>query len=253
MLSVEFLAALLIVLASGIDTFVFGFSYGTARIKVSFKVTFLIAIIASIVMILAFIAGGFLGEVFPHLATLILAVSIIGGMGIFKFVFGIVQILRGKRILVDIIELKENEKESEDLKMQSVNNVKNDLTISPPSVLDPPLSQHSSHSQLKSFFAAKQNPLLLDRDHNKIISFRESFLVALVLTIDSAGAAISLSSLLSWHFYVAIFFLAVAVKIFFMKGGHLLGLRIAKKSRINLSWLSGLILIGLAVGMVFLL
>ncbi|MCL2861752.1 MAG: hypothetical protein FWE22_05020 [Firmicutes bacterium] len=230
MFSLEFFAALLIVIASVIDSFVFGFSYGTARVKVSRKIIISIAFIASVVMVFSFILGGFLGEIIPPFVTLIIAVTIIGGMGFFKFVFGIATIFRERKIVVEAVDLK-NIIQNSEFKIQNCS--------------------EENKKILSTLFSAKRNPLLLDRDKNKIISLKESILVAIVLTIDGAGAALSLSSLLAWYLYIIIFAFAFFIKIFFMKSGHFFGTRVAKKSKINLSWLSGLILIGLAISMIF--
>ena len=190
----SFLTAIFIVLACGIDTFVFGFSYGTSRIKMSARIALFIAFISSVTMVSAFVVGGFLGELIPALVTTIIAASVIGGMGLFKLASG----------LKDVFILK-----------------------------------------------ISKNPELSDKNCDKVLSFRESILVAFILCLDGATGALSLTALFPFYAYFVIFAFSLLLKFSFIKGAEMLGATLAKRSNINLSWLSGLMLIGLAVAVVF--
>ncbi|MCL2755682.1 MAG: manganese efflux pump [Firmicutes bacterium] len=84
------------------------------------------------------------------------------------------------------------------------------------------------------------------------ISLQETFLLALVLSIDGIGVAFGAGlERVTLLFIVIIVLVSLITDILLFKFGHYLGSTLAKKSRRNLGWLSGVILITIAIVQIF--
>ncbi|WP_297633385.1 sporulation membrane protein YtaF [uncultured Clostridium sp.] len=83
-----------------------------------------------------------------------------------------------------------------------------------------------------------------DFDKSKCISLKESFYLSLALSLDSLAVGIGIS-FLNINYYVLIF-LAFILGIVSFKLGFIIGKKLSKKKELNLSWLSGIILIFIA-------
>lgn len=84
-----------------------------------------------------------------------------------------------------------------------------------------------------------------DRDNSKTLSAKEAVLLAIALSIDSLATGFSAGLSLS-NIPLQIIFCFIAGIVFCLTG-RLIGEKIQAKSRIDLSWLSGVMLIALAV------
>lgn len=84
-----------------------------------------------------------------------------------------------------------------------------------------------------------------DFDSSKCISLKESIYLALALSLDSLAVGIGISFLnINYLLLIA---LAFILGIFSFKFGFFIGKKLSKKKELNLSWLSGIILIFIAI------
>lgn len=88
------------------------------------------------------------------------------------------------------------------------------------------------------------NPMEADRDHSKSLSMKEAAFLAFAMSIDSFVAG-TLAAFLEVPIPAAVAACFVT-GIIVMCAGLFIGKRVADKSRIDLSWLSGILLIALA-------
>lgn len=84
-----------------------------------------------------------------------------------------------------------------------------------------------------------------DVDHSKILSPREAFLLAIPLSADSLVTGLSISASPLKSLFLLLF--SFLIGTLFAKIGVEIGRRAASASKISLSWLSGLLLIGIAL------
>lgn len=88
-----------------------------------------------------------------------------------------------------------------------------------------------------------------DRDNSKTLSPKEAVMLAIALSIDSLATGFSAGLSLT-NIPLQIIFCFIAGIVFCLTG-RLIGEKIQAKSRIDLSWLSGVILIILAITKIF--
>lgn len=108
----------------------------------------------------------------------------------------------------------------------------------------------------KNKIAKRRNTLLkvcaepehADLDKSKRLSMKEAALLAVALALDGlavgVGAGLAVQSL---EFYIIIIGFSLVMDIAMLTLGVFLGNRVARRVRVNLAWLGGLVLIGLAV------
>lgn len=114
---------------------------------------------------------------------------------------------------------------------------------------------------IKNIISKRKNTLLkvcaeptsADLDKSKMLSIKEAALLAVALSLDAlaVGVGAGITSL-SLEFYLIVIGLSLAMDVILMSLGVLLGTKVAKKTKVNLSWVGGLILIGVAVMNIFL-
>ncbi|MCL2212923.1 MAG: manganese efflux pump [Oscillospiraceae bacterium] len=92
------------------------------------------------------------------------------------------------------------------------------------------------------------NPEEADRDNSNDISPREAAGLAAALSLD--GIAIGVGASLGGASVVAVLVFAFIANVIFMMAGSLLGRFLARRVKIDISWLGGLILIALALAIV---
>lgn len=93
------------------------------------------------------------------------------------------------------------------------------------------------------------NPEAADIDLSKSISQTEAVLLALSLSLD--GIAVGFGAALADVNGIAVFLWSLLTNAVFLFFGHFIGNKIVLKTRFNLSWLSGVVLIGLAFSKFF--
>ena len=98
------------------------------------------------------------------------------------------------------------------------------------------------------FLKVCADPTAADFDDNKILTFKETIAIAIALSLDGlavgAGAGLTNQSILN---YLIIIGFSLVTDVVYLIFGVFVGRRLAQKSKVNLSWLSGLVLIGVAI------
>lgn len=198
----------LFVLALCVDEFVASIAYGSNKIQISWKEIVLINGICSLCLCAALAFGGILDALIPrHLTKGICVVSLM--------ILGIVKLL--------------------DYSMKQYINrhcgMQRDIRF--------------SFSRLCFIIRIYGNPVCADRDHSKELSVKEAVFFALAMSIDSliAGTLAALMQIGIWEAAAAAF----GVGVLAMYAGQLLGRKIASWSEKDLSWMSGLLFLILAV------
>lgn len=210
------LEALLITTALSIDALVSGFAYGANKIKIPLVSLVIISIICSVVLGLSLFLGAFIGRYIPRAVTLIICVVVLIMLGLTKIFDGFIKNL-----------IKRKQGINKEIKF-SFFNIKFILTI-----------------------LAK--PEDADTNSNKILSPKEAIALAIALSVDGLavglGAGLMNAGVVS---YIVIIALSVIINLSLLMFGRFIGNKLTQKTSLNLSWLSGLILIGLALMKIFL-
>lgn len=194
--------------ALSMDAFVAGFAYGSKKIKIPFKSVLIINLICSSIIGLALVLGTLAGKVIPQGIQIIVCSVILMILGMVKLLDSIT-----KSIIIKYGGLSGNFNFSI-LNFRFVLNVYAD-------------------------------PEVVDADHSKTISALEATSLALALSLDGItvgfGAAIG-----NFNGFAVVIASLLTNQIAIMLGG-LLGTKAARKIRFNISWLSGILLILLAI------
>jgi len=202
------LESLFLVSALSLDAFVASFSYGATKIKIPLLSAVIISLITTVML------GGalFLGALLSSFLDYDIAKLISGGVLI---IIGLVKLY--DNIIKEYIE-----------KTKSKSKVRR---VKP--------------SMLKVLVHIYSDPRRADLDKSKILSLGEAAILSIILSIDSLtagfGAGFSDSPLL------LILSLSLVLTTLFIFVGALLGRLFAKKVNLNLSWLSGAVLVVLGV------
>lgn len=210
------LAVPLLCVACAVDCLVTGLAYGTDKIKIPLVSGLIVNIISTAMLVLSLALGSYIGRYIPSPWTLIFACSVLCAIGLYKI---------AKSILKTVF--KNAEEPGKELKI--------------------------SLFSLTFFIRVCKSPTESDIDKNKILSAKEAAVLALALSLDGMAAGLSTG----FVYFGAVFFLTVAafsfaLGILFLYAGRFLGGKIAQKASVNLSWLSGVLLIGLAATKLFL-
>lgn len=202
------LQSLLLVLSLCIDTFVASIAYGTDKIKIPFSSALIINAVCS-----SFLAFSlFLGSVFkdflsPNTAS-IMSFSLLLILGVYRLFESIFKTY-----------------------IQKFSNTEVPLTFK---VFD-----------FKFVLEIYANETKADYDKSKILTSKEAFYLAVALSLDSL--AVGFGSSLGSVRYLEVILLSLVIGISALLIGSGLGSRFVQKVDINLSWLSGAILIVLAL------
>ena len=111
------------------------------------------------------------------------------------------------------------------------------------SIARPP--EESTGDSTPHFLDICRNTVNADADHSKTLSWNEAALLALALSLDSLGAGFGAGLHSAHPVRSGIFCLIIG--FFCVILGHWLGRRLHRRSGINLDWLTGLLLIVLAI------
>ena len=97
----------------------------------------------------------------------------------------------------------------------------------------------------KAFLKVCIDPINADINNDKVLSLKESLIIGIALSIDSLGVGLGLGVNNSFQYLILIF--SFIIGLIFSCLGNLIGKKVASKINLNLSWLSGLLLIILAI------
>ena len=199
--------AVLLVGALSIDAFVASFAYATSKIKIPFKSALIINVVSTTILGIALFAGNFVSRFIPSIFTTSICFTMLLMLGLAKLFDSTLKALLGTRgSLTRNYEFKV--------------------------------------SDFRFFLKVYIDNTAADVDHSLILSPKESFSLALALSLDGLAAGFG-AGLVSANFFQIILF-SLIVNIVAILGGCFIGNKIAEKTELNLSWLSGVTLILLA-------
>jgi len=210
-----FTEALMVSAACSTDSLVTGFAYGANKIKISLAAALVINLICCVTLGLSLFLGSVIGQYIPHTVTLAVCVTILCVIGVSKIFSSVIK---------NIIKKK--------------NGINKDIKF--------------SLFSLKFILNISAEPEAADADGSKTLSLKEAIPLAIALSLDGLaiglGAGLTSASTLA---YLVIIGFALALGFIALPLGCLIGRKITSRASINLGWLSGLILIGLAVMKIF--
>lgn len=199
--------AVLLVGALSIDAFVASFAYATSKIKIPFKSALIINVVSTTILGIALFFGSIVSKFIPSIFTTSICFTMLLMLGLAKLFDSTLKALLGTRgSLTRNYEFKV--------------------------------------SDFRFFLKVYIDNTAADVDHSLILSPKESFSLALALSLDGLAAGFG-AGLVSANFFQIILF-SLIVNIVAILSGCFIGNKIAEKTELNLSWLSGVTLILLA-------
>ncbi|QYE98395.1 sporulation membrane protein YtaF [Paraclostridium sordellii] len=202
------LESLILVLALCIDTFVAGIAYGTDRIKIPLSSNIVITTVCSLFLALSLSLGSLLKEFMSPSFASILSFALLFSLG--------------------VLRLFESFFKSY---IQNFSSIGAPLTFK---LFD-----------FKFVLEIYANETKADYDKSKTLTIKESIYLAVALSIDSIAVGFG-SSLVSFNF-IQILLLSFTIGILALFLGVNIGKKFIEKVNINLSWLSGAMLVCLAI------
>lgn len=201
------LDAILLVSALSMDAFVASFAYGTSKIKIPFKSAMTINLVCSTMLAIALFMGSVISKYIPGVFTTSICVTVLLMLGMAKLFDSTL-----KAILIKSGTL------SRDLSFK---------------VFD-----------FKFFLRVCLDSTEADSDHSYVLSPKESFSLAMALSLDGLAAGFSTGLMVTNYAQIILFSLVINMIAVLL--GCFIGNKVAQKSDLNLSWLSGATLILLA-------
>lgn len=199
--------AILLVVALSMDAFVASFAYGTSKIKIPFKSAIIINVVCSAILGIALFAGNIIGQFIPSIFTTGICFAMLLILGLAKLF---------------------------------------DSTLK--SLLGPSGSLSRNYefevSDFKFFLKVCIDSTVADADHSFVLSPKESFSLAVALSLDGLAAGFC-TGLVAVNIGQIILF-SLLINMIAILLGCLLGNKVAEKTDLNLSWLSGATLMLLA-------
>ena len=207
-----FVQAILLVGAISLDALVVSFSYGVNKIKIPIPSVLIITIISTIALTLGLYLGSFFSAVISEQVATAISASIL--------------------ILIGVIKLSDSLIKSYIKKHQTL-----DKKI------------YFKFLSLQFMLNVYADPLEADTDESKTLSAKEAIGLAFVLSLDGLTAGFGAGLSQGGFLWIIGFSLIICGLFIFL--GALLGRLISKKSKLNLSWLSGTVLIVLGIVSIF--
>ena len=202
------LETLILVISISIDSFLASISYGTSKIKIPLLSALIIDLVSCSMLGFSLL----IGELFKGYIPLTFAKSI---SFLLLFSIGIYRLFES--ILKNYI--KKNSKKSSPLTFK---------------IFD-----------LKFVLQVYADETKADFDKSKILSSSEAFYLAIALSLDSLAVGFS-SSLISVNYLESILF-SLIIGFLSIITGSFIGLKFVENSKIDLSWISGILIILLAL------
>jgi len=199
--------ALILASALSIDAFVVSFAYGSNRIKIPFLQINIINILGSSVLALSLLAGIIIKGLIPAWLTIVISFTILFSLGIIKLLDSITKSV-----------IKRNINVTKQVRFSFLN--------------------------FKFIINLYANPEAADQNSDRIISPVEAIALALALSLD--GLAIGFGAALGNTSILTVLIASLITDLALIILGLYLGHKLAKKTGLNLSWLSGVILIIIA-------
>lgn len=199
---------LLLVFTLSLDAFVASIAYGANKIKIPFLSLIIINIMCSVFLALSIFLGCQIKKIIPENIAIVFSFSILFLLGVYYLFESIV-----KSYLEKNLESKEKVK----IKLFDIY-----------FVIDVYIDETKA-----------------DFNHSKILESKEALYLATALSLDSLAVGFG-SSLVSIN-YLHVIVLSFAMGMVSIWSGSFLGKKIIEITKVNLSWLSGIMLIILAI------
>lgn len=197
----------LLVLALSLDAFVASLAYGSRKIKIPFISIIIINLVCTFLLTISILGGSIVKKILPGNITLIISFVILMSLGIYYLFEGITKAYLEKRL-----------KKEKRLKLKIF-----DISF----IIDIYVDETKA-----------------DYNESKDLDPKEAVYLAIALSLDSL--ALGFGSALASINYLNVIGLSLIVGIYSIYTGLLVGEKIAKRSKVNLSWLAGIILMILA-------
>lgn len=201
------LEVLLLVSALSLDAFVASIAYGTNKIIIPFSSLFVINSVCSTFLAISLLLGSILKKFIPDRATLIISFVILFLLGIYYLFESLIKTYLRKHT---------NSNKKVTVKLSDIQ-----------FVLDIYLDETKA-----------------DINKSKILSYKEAFYLAVALSLDSL--AVGFAGSLADINYLLVILCSFICGILAILLGTFIGRKLVEKININLSWLSGILLIALA-------
>lgn len=198
----------ILIIALSLDAFVASIAYGTNEIKIPIASASIISVICSMVLGIALSIGSVMDQLIPESLTRVICFLSLLLLGIIKLL---------------------------DYSIKAYINKHNEINK----------NICFSFSRLHFILNIYGNPIAADKDESRILSKSEAVFLALAMSLDGLIAGVGAAFLKINILYTILFSFAVGMAA--ITGGCLLGNKIAVKTKIDLSWLSGLLFIVLAI------
>lgn len=202
------LEALLLATILSIDIFAVSFAYGSSKIKIPLKSIMIITIIGSVILGLSIYLGTFILPFMPEGVAEAVSFIILFTLGLVKIFDSVIKGYIRKR----------GEGSPKKVEFSAFN--------------------------MKFILNVYADPEKADVDKSRIISAKEAIAVAIAVAMDAFALGFGAGLIDVNHLQIIAF--SLVIDVFAVVLGCFVGGKIAQKSRINLSWLGGVILIVLA-------
>lgn len=202
------LETILLVLTLSLDAFVASIAYGANKIKIPCSSVFIINLVCSLFLGFSIFLGYGLKQFLPGNLAVILSFTILILLGIYYLLESFIKSY-----------LKKKSQKNKNLKIKLF-----DIWI---------------------FIDIYVDETQADLNQSKNLNFKEAIYLGSTLSLDSL--AVGFGSSLGSINYVHVISLSFFIGILALCGGLFIGEKLAQKSKVNLSWLSGMILIALAI------
>lgn len=202
------LESFLLVISLCVDALVAGFAYGTNKIKIPFLSGAVLTCISTLFLIISLSIGSFIKDLIPIGITPFICFTILLLLGVVKLFEGLIKGFLTKTAL-------------------SPHNIEFTLF------------------DFKLIFNVYTDATLADVDHSKVLSTKEAIYLGIALSLDSLAVGFG-AGFTVIHFYEVVLLSLILNALALLIGGFL-GKRWADKLYTDLSWVSGIILILLAV------
>lgn len=202
-----FLEALVLVTALSVDAFVASFAYGTNHVKIPVSSMAVMDLISASILLIFLQIGRLLVPLIPSGFIRIFCFAVLFGLGMIKIFDSYIKTL-----------IRKNGEHAPEI----------------------------SFSFLEFCFILKiyADPDKADADKSGVLSAKEAVSLGTALSLDSAAAGFGAGVMTSHPVSTA--FMSLIIGAAAILGGSLLGNRLAEKLSLNLSWISGFLLMVLA-------
>lgn len=200
--------SLLLVIILSLDAFVASFAYGTDKIKIPFSSVIVINLICSGILAIALFLGSIIKPFMPEHLTTVICFILLMGLGVVRF---------SATSIKGFLRKCDNHTKNLEFKFFDI------------------------HFLLRVYADSTE----ADKDHSRVLSPIEAASLAFALSLD--GLALGFGTGLTEVSYIQVIIFSLISTMIAVLLGCFIGNKVAEKLNLDLSWLSGLLLIFLAL------